>query len=466
MAGGRGTRLWPLSRSAAPKQFIQILDDDTLFQNTLRRVSDTALYEAPVIVTNEDSRFLVAEQARQIDMPLAQVLLEPVARNTAAAIAAAAVFVARTFGEGAVMQVLASDHEINAEKVYFDCVRTALATAHTGKLVTFGIDASEPATGYGYIEQGEALSGGGFTVKRFVEKPDREKAEEMLAQGGFYWNSGMFMFPVEVLIEEMRTLCPDVLDAAERAVAAAKTDLDFNRLDADAFAASPDISIDYAVMERTGKAAVVPSAFEWSDLGSWDSIWKLGKKDENGNVKGRNTTAIGTTGSLVISRGPHLAVQGMEGVVVVASEDAVYVGRLDDSQSVGKVVKHLDAEPKTSYLTELHPTTHRPWGGYTSALAGDRFEVKRIFVLPGKMISLQKHHHRAEHWVVVKGTAEVTIGERRFTVGENQSVYIPQGEIHRLGNPGKIMLELIEVRTGSYLGEDDTIRFEDEYGRD
>lgn len=466
MAGGKGTRLWPLSRSAAPKQFIQIIDDDTLFQNTLRRVSDKTLYEAPVIVTNEDSRFLVAEQARQIDIPLAQVLLEPVARNTAAAIAAAAVFAANAFGEGAVMQVLASDHEINADKVYFDCVRRALATAQKGKLVTFGINATEPATGYGYIEQGEPLADGGFTVKRFVEKPDREKAEEMLAQGGFYWNSGMFMFPVEVLIEEMRTFCPDVLDAASEAVSAAKTDLDFNRLDAEAFAASPNISIDYAVMERTGKAAVVPSSFEWSDLGSWDSIWKLGDKDENGNVTGRNTTALNTSGSLVISRGPHLAVQGMEGVVVVASEDAVYVGRLDDSQSVGNVVKHLNAEPKTSHMTELHPTTHRPWGGYTSALAGDRFEVKRIFVLPGKMISLQKHHHRAEHWVVVKGTAEVTIGERKFTVGENQSVYIPQGEIHRLGNPGKIMLELIEVRTGSYLGEDDTVRFEDEYGRE
>ncbi|WP_199925174.1 mannose-1-phosphate guanylyltransferase/mannose-6-phosphate isomerase [Neorhizobium sp. SOG26] len=465
MAGGKGTRLWPLSRAAAPKQFIQFVGDTTLFQSTLSRVSDKALYEAPIVITNEDFRFLVAEQARELGITLSGILLEPVARNTAPAVAAAAVFVAERFGDDAVMQVLASDHEITADPVYFAAIDSARDTARSGKLVTFGITPTEPATGYGYIEIGDTLGTGAHAVKRFVEKPALADAQTMLASGGFAWNSGIFMFPVKQLLTEMKNLAPEVEQAARAAVAKAAGDLDFIRLDAEAFNASPNISIDYAVMEKTSNAAVVPASFAWSDLGSWDAVWKLGKRDDAGNVATGNATLINTRNSLVMSRHGHLAVQGLEGVAVIASEDAVYVGRLDDSQNVGKLVKHLASANATASLTETHRTSYRPWGGYTSVLNGDRFQVKRLFVTPGKKLSLQKHHHRSEHWICVKGTAEVTIGDKVQTVRENESVYIPQGEVHRLANPGKIMLEMIEVQTGSYLGEDDIIRIVDEFGR-
>ena len=465
MAGGKGTRLWPLSRAAAPKQFIQFIGDKTLFQETLARVSDPALYEAPVVLTNEEFRFLVAEQARELGHELKAILLEPVARNTAPAVAAAAALVADLFGKDVVMHVLGSDYEIVADKSYFDSVSIARETAAKGKLVTFGIEPSEPATGYGYIEGGKKLPAGALSVKRFIEKPPLEKAEEMLRAGGFYWNSGMFMFQVSSLLTEMRDYAPDVVKAADEAVNKATRDLDFIRLDAKAFAKAPNISIDYAIMEKTANAAVVPSPFKWSDLGSWDSVWKTGKRDEHGNVATSNTTLMNSRNSLVMSHGVHLAVQGMDDIAVIASEDAVYVGRLQDSQSVGDIVKALAARPATSKLTETHPTSYRPWGGYTSIFNGDRFQVKRIFVTPGKKLSLQKHHHRSEHWIVVKGTAEVTIGETVQMLRENESVYIPLGEVHRLANPGKILLELIEVQTGSYLGEDDIIRIVDEFGR-
>lgn len=465
MAGGKGTRLWPLSRATAPKQFLEFLGGKTLFQRTLDRVSDAALYEAPIVLTNADFRFLVAEQARLVDRPLAGIVLEPVARNTAPALAVAAVVVARDHGESAVMQVLASDHEIVANEIYFDCVSRARDTARAGRLVTFGITPTEPATGYGYIEAGEELSGGALAVKRFIEKPNREKAEELVASGQYLWNSGMFMLPVGAFLQELRQLAPDVLEAATKAVAAAKHDLDFERLDPDAFATAPDISIDYAVFEKTPIAAVVPSPIQWSDLGSWDSVWKLGSRDEQGNVTEGQTTLLDTHNSLVLSKEIHVAVQGLSDVAVIASEDAVYVGRMEDSQNVGKLVKYLASKEKTAPLTESHRTSYRPWGGYTSVLNGDRFQVKRLFVTPGKRLSLQKHHHRSEHWIVVRGTAEVTIGDKTIPLRENESVYIPQGELHRLANPGKILLELIEVQTGSYLGEDDIIRIEDEFGR-
>lgn len=465
MAGGKGTRLWPLSRASAPKQFIKFIGDKTLFQNTLERVSDSSLYEAPVVIANEEFRFLVAEQARLLNVSLAAVLLEPVARNTAAAVAAAAAAVSALHGRQAIMHIMASDHEITADETYFDCIRSARDAAQSGKLVTFGITPTEPATGYGYIEMGEKLGSGAHSVKRFVEKPAPEIAERMIAKGGFYWNSGMFMFPLARLTEDMRLHAPDVLAAASEATAKAQHDLDFTRLDVEAFSRSPDISIDYAIMEKTANAAIVPTPIAWSDLGSWDSVWKLGTRDDNGNVADENTTLVDTHNSLVMSDGIHLAVQGLDDVAVIASEDAVYVGRLIDSQEVGKLVKLLASRPSTASLTQSHPTSYRPWGGYTSVLNGDRFQVKRLFVLPGKKLSLQKHHHRAEHWICVKGTAEVTIGEETRMLRENESVYIPQGEVHRLANPGKILLEMIEVQTGSYLGEDDVIRISDEFGR-
>lgn len=465
MAGGKGTRLWPLSRASAPKQFIQFIGDRTLFQATLERVGDKALYEAPLVITNEDFRFLVAEQAREFAIPLSGILLEPVARNTAPAVAAAAAFVSARFGEDAVMQVLASDHEIVADPGYFEAIETARQTALAGKLVTFGITPTEPATGYGYIETGERLAEGAHAVRRFVEKPALAQAERMLSQGGFLWNSGIFMFQAGQVLREMGLFAPAVEKAGRDAVARSSTDLDFVRLDADSFAASPDISVDYAIMEKTANAAVVPSSFTWSDLGSWDAVWKLGSRDGDGNVASGNATLINTRNSLVMSRTSHLAVQGLDGVAVIASEDAVYVGRLEDSQDVGKLVRQLAAAKATAALTQTHPTSYRPWGGYTSVLNGDRFQVKRLFVTPGKKLSLQKHHHRSEHWICVRGTAEVTIGDSVTTVRENESVYIPQGEVHRLANPGKITLEMIEVQTGSYLGEDDIIRIIDEFGR-
>lgn len=465
MAGGKGTRLWPLSRATAPKQFIQFVGDRTLFQSTLSRVSDAGVYEAPIVITNDDFRFLAAEQARELGISLAATLLEPMARNTAAAVAAAAAFIANKFGDDALMLVLASDHEIVAGNDYDEAIRIAARTAASGKLVTFGITPSEPATGYGYIEIGETLPTGAAKVKRFVEKPQLEQAEKMLAAGGFAWNSGIFLFKASQVLSELAKHAPEVEQAAGAAVTKAASDLDFIRLDADAFGASPDISIDYALMEKTASAAVVPAAFTWSDMGSWDAVWKLGAQDADGNVSSGNATLVNTKNSLVMSRHGHLAVQGLEGVAVIASEDAVYVGRLDESQNVGKLVKQLAAAKATASLTETHPTSYRPWGGYTSILNGERFQVKRLFVTPGKKLSLQKHHHRSEHWICVKGTAEVTIGDKVQTVRENESVYIPQGEVHRLANPGKILLEMIEVQTGSYLGEDDIIRIVDEFGR-
>ncbi|KQV38583.1 mannose-1-phosphate guanylyltransferase/mannose-6-phosphate isomerase [Rhizobium sp. Root1204] len=466
MAGGKGTRLWPLSRATAPKQFIEFVGDRTLFQATLARVSDPAIYDAPIIITNDDFRFLAAEQARGIGIALSAILLEPIARNTAAAVAAAAAFVAQKFGDDTLILVLASDHDIVADADYTDAILTAQKTAASGKLVTFGITPSEPATGYGYIEIGDKLSTGACTVKRFIEKPAQPAAEKMLSTGGFVWNSGIFMFKAAQVLQELALYAPDVELAAKQAVAQAASDLDFIRLNVDAFATSPDISIDYALMEKTSNAAVVPASFIWSDMGSWDAVWKLGARDAAGNVTSGNATLINTQNSLVMSRHGHLAVQGLEGVAVIASEDAIYVGRLDESQNVGKLVKQLAADKSTASLTETHPTSYRPWGGYTSILNGDRFQVKRLFVTPGKKLSLQKHHHRSEHWICVKGSAEVTIGDQVKTLGENQSVYIPQGEVHRLANPGKILLEVIEVQTGSYLGEDDIIRIVDEFGRE
>lgn len=465
MAGGKGTRLWPLSRSTAPKQFIRFLGDRTLFQKTLERVSDTTLYEPPIVVTNEEFRFLVAEQARELGMPLAAIVLEPVARNTAPAVAASAVLTRGLYGDGALMQLLASDHEITADDTYFRCVSIARDVAASGKLVTFGILPSEPATGYGYIKAGDAIAPGANAIESFVEKPPLEKARDMLAVGGYFWNSGMFVFPVNLLAQEFAQHASEIWNASERAVTKSVRDLDFTRLDSEAFSSSPDLSIDYAIMEKTAHGAVVPSSFSWSDLGSWDSIWKLGARDENGNVSDGNATLVNTRNSLVISHNGHLAVQGMDNVAVIASEDSVYVGRLEDSQSVGDLVKLLASKPATEKLTREHPTSYRPWGGYTSVISGDRFQVKRIFVDPGKKLSLQKHHHRSEHWIVVKGTAEVTIGDSVQMLRENESVYIPQGEVHRLANPGKIVVEMIEVQTGSYLGEDDIIRLVDEFGR-
>ena len=465
LAGGQGTRLWPLSRAARPKQFLPLITAESLYQDTLRRVADPLRYHPPLVLTNAEYRFIAAEQAQEAGVVPMAILLEPVARNTAAAIAAAAAYIAGRFGGDAVLHILASDHIVDPGDDYWQAVDAAAEAAEAGALVTFGIAPSRPETGFGYIEVGKALPHGIHQVARFTEKPDAASAQAMLDRGGYVWNSGMFMVRAQTFLDEARMLAPDIADAATEAVARAQSDLDFIRLDAASFAKAPDISVDYAILEKTERAAVLPVRFRWSDLGAWDAVWKERVQDMDGNTATGPATLSNSRNVLVISDRTHVVVDGLEDVAVIASEDAVLVGRLSDAQKVGAIVKRLEADPATQMLTRAHKTTYRPWGGYTSALEGERFQVKRIFVKPGRMLSLQRHHHRAEHWIVVRGTAEVTLDGVVRTVSENQSIYLPLGCVHRLGNPGKILLELIEVQTGSYLGEDDIVRLEDEFGR-
>jgi mannose-1-phosphate guanylyltransferase len=463
LAGGKGTRLWPMSRSQRPKQFLALTGDLSLFQLTLKRLADPNRYDKPVVVTNAEYRFLVAEQAQEVGIELSAVILEPIARNTAAAIAAASLIAAQDGPR--LIHVLASDHNIKMDEAYLAAIDTAAAAARAGRLATFGITPTSPATGFGYVEAGAAEPSGAHTVKRFVEKPNEDKAKEMIASGNFYWNSGMFLFNSAVFLAECKALAPAVLAAASASVEDARTDLDFIRLAEEEFARSPDISVDYAIFEKTKLASVVPSPIQWSDLGAWDAVWKESPADAAGNVARGPVHLYNSKNSFVLSEGAHVAVNGLEDAVVIVSEDAVYVGKLSDAQDVGKVVKDLMSRPETAKLTEEHRTSYRPWGGYASVLQGERFQVKRLFVKPGKQLSLQKHHHRSEHWIVVRGTAEVQIGEHTQMLRENESIYIPQGELHRLSNPGKILLELVEVQTGSYLGEDDIVRLQDTFGR-
>ncbi|WP_137153812.1 mannose-1-phosphate guanylyltransferase/mannose-6-phosphate isomerase [Rhizobium sp. FKL33] len=463
LAGGKGTRLWPMSRSARPKQFLALTGDDSLFQLTLKRLKDPKRYGKPIVVTNSEYRFLVAEQALEAGVELEAVILEPTARNTAPAIAAATLIAAKNGPR--LVHVLASDHNIRVDDAYVTAIDTATAAARAGRLATFGITPTSPATGFGYIEAGAKEASGAHVVQRFVEKPNEERAKEMLATGNYYWNSGMFLFNSDVFLGECAAFAPDVLAAAKASVDNARVDLDFVRLGEADFAKSPDISVDYAIFEHTKLASVAPSPIQWSDLGAWDAVWKESECDADGNVARGPVNLYNTKNSFVFSESAHVAVNGVEDAVVLVSEDAVYVGKLTDAQDVGKVVKDLMKNPATAKLTEEHRTSYRPWGGYTSVLMGERFQVKRIFVKPGKQLSLQKHHHRSEHWIVVRGTAEVQIGETKQMLRENESIYIPQGELHRLSNPGKILLELVEVQTGSYLGEDDIVRIEDTFGR-
>ena len=461
MAGGTGSRLWPLSRQLHPKQFLKLCGDSTLLQQTLARLNglDTA---APLIICNEDHRFLVAEQIRQIKLQGAGILLEPVGKNTAPAIALAALHACQE-GQDPVLLVLAADHYIADEAEFRDVVNSASQLAEQGKLVTFGIVPTHAETGYGYIQRGVAFSQTGYQVVRFVEKPNREKAEAYLQSGDYYWNSGMFMFKASAYLKALSEFRPDILDACKKALQQGQKDMDFIRINADAFIQCPEDSIDYAVMEKTNDAAVIPLNAGWSDIGSWSALWEIGNKDAHGNVSKGDVLALNTNNCLIHADHKLVATVGVDNLVVVETKDAVLVVHKDCVQDVKKVVEAIKKDGRHEHIN--HREVYRPWGVYDSVEAGERYQVKRITVKPGAKLSVQMHHHRAEHWVVVSGTAKVTNGEKTFLVTENESTYIPIGEIHALENPGKIPLELIEVQSGSYLGEDDIVRFDDKYGR-
>jgi len=463
LSGGSGTRLWPVSRRNLPKQFLSLAGHETLFQQTVLRalrLPDTA---SPIVVAADEHRFLAAEQLQELNVADASILLEPVARNTAPAIAVGAMR-ALEKSPDAIVLVLPADHLIGDDHSFSEAVARALPLAQEGWLVTFGIRPDRAEIGFGYIQRGDALAGDTFKVRQFVEKPKLDVAEEYVASGQYDWNSGMFVFKASRYLEELGLHAPDMLAAAKAAFSGADTDLDFIRLDRTAFEAASSDSIDYAVMEKTTRAAVVPVTCGWSDIGSWDALWLSAAKDASGNHIEGDAITIDTTGSLIRSHSRHLvATVGLDDVVVVTTPDATLVARRDRSQDVKKIVDELKAAGRTEH--DLHRVVRRPWGSYDSLESGERFQVKRIVVKPGAALSLQMHHHRAEHWIVVKGVAEVTCDERVFLLAENQSTYLPLGSKHRLRNPGKVPVELIEVQSGSYLGEDDIVRFDDVYGR-
>jgi mannose-1-phosphate guanylyltransferase/mannose-6-phosphate isomerase len=464
LSGGSGTRLWPMSRSALPKQLLPLAGDHTMVQETLQRLAGVAGMGAPLVVCNNDHRFLIAEQMRQIGIDPMGIFLEPVGRNTAPAAAVAALHLMKQDAD-AVMLLLPADHLIRDVAAFHATIAEGLEAVAAGYLVTFGIVPDVPETGYGYIQQGEPLAAGGARkVARFVEKPGRDKAEAFLAEGGYFWNSGMFLFRCADFTKELAQHRPDVLTACESALAASAHDLDFWRLGKAEFEACPADSIDYAVMERTERAAVVPADIGWNDIGAWSALWDVGDKDAAGNVSRGDVYLDGVSGSLVRAESRMVAAIGVEDLVIVETPDAVLVADRGRAQDVKKVVEHLKANGRSEH--EFHTRVYRPWGWYEGIDAGERFQVKRIMVKPGEKLSLQMHHHRAEHWVVVSGTARVTCDQEVKILAENQSTYIPLGATHRLDNPGKLPLHLIEVQSGSYLGEDDIVRFEDVYKRD
>jgi len=463
LSGGSGTRLWPVSRKNLPKQFLSLTGQGTLFQQTVERTRLLPEVGAPIVVASEDHRFLVAEQLLESGIENATIMLEPLARNTAPAIALGALQAVERDPD-ALLLVLPADHLIGDAESFTKGVRLALPSARDGWLATFGIRPDRPETGFGYIRRAKAIDEAAYQVDRFVEKPALATAEEYLADGGYDWNSGMFLFKASRYLEELGLYAPEMLQAVRAAHASAKGDLDFVRIDAEAFAKVPDDSIDYAVMEKTRRAAVIPVACEWSDIGSWSALWLAGIRDAHGNLREGDTITVNTTNSLLRSHDRHLlATVGVDDLIVVTTPDATLVAHRDAAQDVKRVVDELKAAGRSEH--SLHRIVRRPWGSYDSIESGERFQVKRIVVKPGAALSLQKHHHRAEHWIVVSGTAEVTCDERVFLLGENQSTYIPLGSVHRLRNPGKVPLELIEVQSGSYLGEDDIVRLEDVYGR-
>lgn len=462
VAGGTGSRLWPLSRQLNPKQFLPLADAEmSMLQATILRLRglDAA---TPQLICNEQHRFLAAEQLRQLDMEHASILLEPVGRNTAPAIALAALQACKD-GQDPVLLVLAADHLIQDVPAFHASIQAALPLAQDGKLVTFGVVPDRAETGYGYIEKGPAVGTGGFAVNRFVEKPDLATACDYLASGNFFWNSGMFMFQASRYLQELERFQPQILVACRKALEGGTQDMHFTRVDTDVFAACPDDSIDYAVMEKTADAVMVPLDAGWSDIGSWSALWDVSPKDTHGNVFKGDVLSQASQNSYVHADSRLVTLVGVDDLVVVETKDAVLVAHKDKVQDVKKIVEQIKHRSRQEHIN--HREVYRPWGMYDSIDNGHRYQVKRITVKPGAKLSVQMHHHRAEHWIVVSGTAKVTNGERTYLVCENESTYIPIGQIHALENPGVINLELIEVQSGSYLGEDDIVRFEDKYGR-
>ena len=462
LSGGAGTRLWPLSRELYPKQLLALTSSHTMLQETALRLSGLQA-SGPLVVCNEAHRFLVAEQLRQLEIGPLAILLEPFGRNTAPAIALAALAaVAGSPGDDPVLLVLPADHVIRDVAVFQKAVQAALPAAQQGRLVTFGIVPREPETGYGYIQRG-AADGASYRIARFVEKPSLERARKFLAAGDHYWNSGMFMFRASRYLEELKRLAPAIEHACRAALEAAKADLDFTRVDAETFEPCPSDSIDYAVMEKTADAVVVPLDAGWSDVGSWSSLHEASAADEHGNVARGDVLVEDSQGSYLYSQSRLVAAVGLKDHVVVETKDAVLVAPKNRVQDVKKLVARLKELGR--YEHSLHREVFRPWGSYDSIASGPRFQVKTLHVKPGASMSLQMHHHRAEHWIVVSGTARITRGDEISLLEENQSTYIPIGTRHRIENPGKIPLHMIEVQSGSYLGEDDIVRYEDRYGR-
>jgi mannose-1-phosphate guanylyltransferase/mannose-6-phosphate isomerase len=474
LSGGAGTRLWPLSREHFPKQLLPLTGGgETMLQATVARTAGLPGVGAPVVVCNEAHRFMVAEQLRQAGVEGTRIVLEPIGRNTAPAIALAAhaaLGAAAASGDAAdsdpLLLVLPADHVVRDVAAFQAAVRAALPAAAAGRLVTFGVVPEAPETGYGYIRRAAVAgaSGGVYPIDRFVEKPDLATAQGFLASGEYYWNSGMFLFGARRYLRELETQAPDIAEAVTAAFGAAKGDLDFLRIDAEAFAACRSDSIDYAVMEKTREAVVVPLAAGWSDVGSWSSLHAAVESDVDGNVLRGDVIAEDTRDSFVFSESRLVATVGLDSHVVVETKDAVLVAPRDRVQDVKALVARIKAAGRSEH--SLHREVFRPWGSYDSVESGERYQVKRLSVNPGASMSLQLHHHRAEHWIVVSGTARITRNDEVFLLEENESTFIPLGAKHRIENPGKIPLHIIEVQSGSYLGEDDIVRFEDRYGRD
>jgi mannose-1-phosphate guanylyltransferase/mannose-1-phosphate guanylyltransferase/mannose-6-phosphate isomerase len=464
LCGGSGTRLWPLSRALYPKQLLALASERTLLQETILRAADAERFAAPVVVGNEEHRFILAEQLRELGVEPEALIVEPVGRNTAPAAAVAALLLSRDRPD-AHMLVMPADHVIGDLDAFHDAVAVALRASEAGHLVTFGITPTRPHAGYGYIQRGEALPAlpRCHAVARFVEKPDAATAAAWVASGAYLWNSGIFLFPAARYLAELERHEPAIVAAARQALGGAEHDLSFLRLDAEAFATSPANSIDYAVMERVGDAVVVPVDMGWSDVGSWAALWAVSGKDAAGNATHGDVIAVDVADSFLRSDGPAIAAVGLRDVVLVATKDAVLAVHRDRTEDVREIVERLRSEGRVEHIS--HRVVYRPWGSYETTDQGPGFRVKRLVVSPGQKLSLQMHHHRAEHWVVVQGTALVERDGQTIVLGENESTYISSGTPHRLENPGLIPLHLVEVQTGTYLEEDDIVRLDDDYGR-